>query len=189
MPQPTSGLAMGQSFACARLRRRSSGRTPREIDDASQAELFGNLMELRLAGGKESAQQPALSQLRHAESPASSIDSHSLKNSGQLRRNRGLSLAKEAAGIVDQRDIATQWEACHHSFASRVEPASVFNRTEPQGLFLTSDRERASDAHEFSEMGKGRPLFANPLSKLRSVVHVLSLLLAAIFLGKCKHAV
>jgi hypothetical protein len=68
------------------------------------------------------------------------------KDPGQLRRNRGLSLPKEATRVIDQFDIAPERKSLHHAFTRRIQTAAVLDRTKSQRVFQTAGRERADDA-------------------------------------------
>jgi hypothetical protein len=122
----------------------SSKGTTRKVDQVPNTEAFANLPQLGSGGRKETAQQSIPAEPLHPLMPALGVAIQPLEDPGQLGRDRGLSLAKEPTGIVDQLGIASQWKALNHAFTGRIQPAAVFDRTEPQRFFQIGRRLRAS---------------------------------------------
>ena len=80
----------------------SSGRTIRQVDHVPDAQALADLAQPRASGCEESAEQPVALELLEPSLPGLSTTTQPLKDPGQLRRNRGLSLAKEATRVIDQ---------------------------------------------------------------------------------------
>ena len=112
--------------------------------------------QLRLARGKEATQQSARSELLHFDLPASGIGPQAVEDPGKFSGDRGLSWTKEPRGVIDQTNIAPQWEACDHPFTRRVELASILNRAKPQRLFQSGSRKRTHSAALASRFQLGR---------------------------------
>src|SRR5580693_539427 len=124
----------------------SSNRATPKVDQATHTEAFGDFPQLRAADREESAQQPIPAKLLDLNLPAPGATAQPLENPGQIRRDRRLSFPKKPAGVFDQLDIAPQRKAWNHAFTRRIQLATVLNRTEPQRLFQTGRRMRASNA-------------------------------------------
>jgi hypothetical protein len=80
----------------------SSGRTTRQVDHVPDVQALADFAQLRARGRKESAEQPVPLEILYPSLPALSTTAQPLEDPGQLRRNRGLSLANEAAHVIDQ---------------------------------------------------------------------------------------
>jgi hypothetical protein len=80
----------------------SSKWTTRKVDQVSDTEAFANLPQPGPGGRKETAQQSIPAEPLHPLMPALGVAIQPLEDPGQLGRDRGLSLAKELTGIVDQ---------------------------------------------------------------------------------------
>ena len=78
--------------------------TTRPIDHVPKA--IGDFLQLRAAGPKNAARQPIAAELFQPVLPALRATAQIPEDPGQLRRDRGLSLAEEPTGVVDQPDIA-----------------------------------------------------------------------------------
>src|ERR1700678_4826642 len=114
---PSSLRQIGSRRRCASMPRRSdraatarfkprfmvlsSNRTTPQVDQATHTEASGDFPQLRATGREETAQQPIPAKLLDLNLPALGITAQPLENLSQLRRDRGLSLAKEPAGVVD----------------------------------------------------------------------------------------
>ena len=118
----------------------SSNWTTRKVDQVPNTEALANFPQLRSGGRKETARQSIPAEPFHPVMPALGAAIQPHEDPSQLRRDRGLPLAKEPTGIVDQLGIASQWKASNHAFTGRVQPAAVFNRTEPQRFFQIGRR-------------------------------------------------
>jgi hypothetical protein len=57
------------------------------------------------AGGKDTAQQALAAELGHPVTPGLGSNAQPLEDSGQLRRDRGLPLPKEPAGVFDKLEF------------------------------------------------------------------------------------
>src|SRR3984885_14063922 len=97
----------------------SSKWTTRKVDQVPNTEAFANLPQLGSGGRKEKAQKSIPAEPLHPLMPALGVAIQPLEDPGQLGRDRGLSLAKEPTGIVDQLGIASQWKALNHAFTGR----------------------------------------------------------------------
>jgi hypothetical protein len=117
-----------------RFRMLSSIRTSYQVDQTPHTETFGDLAQLHGAGRKETAQQTIAAKPLHSGLPILGARTHPLEDPGQLRRGRRLSLAMEPARVLNQFDRAPQRKVLHHAFAVRIQPVTVFNRTEPKRL-------------------------------------------------------
>jgi hypothetical protein len=80
----------------------SSKWTTRKVDQVPNTEAFANLPQLDSGGRKVTAQQSIPAEPLHPLMPALDVAIQPLEDPGQLGRDRGLSLAKEPTGIVDQ---------------------------------------------------------------------------------------
>src|ERR1700677_556453 len=144
MPRPSDRAATARFKP--RLMVLSSNRTTPQVDQATHTEAFADFAQLLAAGREESAQQPIPAQLLDLNLPTLGATAQPLENPGQLRRDRRLSFAEKPSRVVDQLDITSQREAENHAFTGRIQLATVLNRTEPQRLFQTGRRLRASNA-------------------------------------------
>jgi serine/threonine protein kinase len=124
----------------------SSRGTNRQVDHVPDAQVLADFAQLRASGREESADQPVPLELLQPSLPALSTTIQPLKHPGQIRRNRGLSLAKEATRVIDQLDITPERKTLHHAFARRIQPSAVFDRAKPQRVFQTARRARAGNA-------------------------------------------
>ena len=93
----------------------SSKWTTRKVDQVPNTEAFANLPQLGSGGRKETAQQSIPAEPLHPLVPAPGVAIQPLEDPGQLGRDRGLSLANEPTGLVDQLGIASQWKALNHT--------------------------------------------------------------------------
>ena len=78
--------------------------TTRKVDQVPNSEAFANHPQLRSGGRKETAQQSIPAEPLYPLMPALGTAIQPLEVRGQLRGDRGLPLAKEPTGIVDQLD-------------------------------------------------------------------------------------
>ena len=85
----------------------SSSRTTRQVDQVPHTEAFANFPQLRAAGRKKTAQQPIPAEPLQPLLPALRYPP-SLEDPRQLSRDRGLSLAKETAGVGDRFTAKTR---------------------------------------------------------------------------------
>ena len=79
----------------------SNGTTP-QVDRVTHTRAFADFLQLRAIGREETAHQSIPAELLELDPPALGATAQPLENPGQLRRDRSLSLAKNAAGVVDQ---------------------------------------------------------------------------------------
>jgi hypothetical protein len=68
----------------------SSRGTTRQVDHVPEAQALDDFAQLRARGREESAEQPVPLELLLSSLPALSTPTQPLKDSGQIRRNRGL---------------------------------------------------------------------------------------------------
>jgi hypothetical protein len=105
-----SALRRGAQAATIRcdlgFRTESSNRTTGQVDQVPHTEAFADFAQLRAAGCKETAQQPIPAELFQPLLPALGAPSQPLEDPRELRRDRGLPLTKEPAGIVDQLNLS-----------------------------------------------------------------------------------
>ena len=78
-----------------------NGTTP-QVDQATHTEAFADFAQLRATCREETSQQPVPAKLLDLKLPALGATAQPLENPGELCRDRSLSLAKKAAGVVDQ---------------------------------------------------------------------------------------
>jgi hypothetical protein len=86
----------------ARFKALSLNRTTPQVDQAMHTEAFAEFTQFRAAEREETAQQPIPAKLLDRNPPALGATARPLENPGELCRDRSLSLAKKAAGVVDQ---------------------------------------------------------------------------------------
>ena len=87
-----------------RIKFMSSNWTTRKVDQAPNTEAFANLPLLRSSGRKKTAKQSIPAEPIYPLMPALGTAIQPLEVPGQLRGDRGIPLAKEPTGIVDQLD-------------------------------------------------------------------------------------
>jgi hypothetical protein len=77
----------------------SSNRITRQIDRVPDTEAFADFPQFRTGGRKEMAQQPITAEPLCPALPAPAATPQPLEDPGQLRGDRGISLANEPAGV------------------------------------------------------------------------------------------
>ena len=77
---------------------------------------------MRPRPGESCPLQPITAEPFYRAPPTLAAAIQLLKESGQLRGDRGLSLAKELARPVDQLDVITQRKVLNRAFAGRIRP-------------------------------------------------------------------
>ena len=108
----------------------------------------------RLAAKNRPSHRPA--QLLQPIDPQDGWATQPLENPDQVRRDRGLPLAKKTARVIDQKKIVAQRKSRKHSFTHRVEVASILDRAQPQRLFEAPGSPRASDTSHLGRCQVGR---------------------------------
>ena len=106
-------------------------------------ELGRDFLEHCLARGEDSTQQATAAQLRQPSSPSIGRASQPLEDSGQLRRDPSLAVAKKPPGVIDQEEIAPQRESREHPFTRRIEVPPVLDRAQPERLFQAAGHPRS----------------------------------------------
>src|SRR5271155_2635364 len=88
----------------------------------SDPQFAGQIRELRLARGKDPAEPSSLARPFHPINPQTGSTSQSLKNAGQLDRNRGLSLAEQPPCKIHELKVtinsASLWIAAANPWRS-----------------------------------------------------------------------
>ena len=79
----------------SRLRIASPGRTTAQVPHRSYAQVPGDFVQPVATGGEKAAEQATLPELLHPYLPALGTTAQPIKNPGQCRRDRGLSVANE----------------------------------------------------------------------------------------------
>ena len=93
------------TFRCnPRFRIVSSDRTTRQVDQVPRADPVGDFPQFRAAGREEAVHHTIAAELFHPVLPPLGAQTQPLEDPGQLRRDRGFSLAKESARVFDQID-------------------------------------------------------------------------------------
>ena len=133
-----------------------SGGTTGEIHEVSHSQFAGKIPELRPAGGKEPAQPSSFAKLLHSIGPQARSTPQSLKNAGQLGRNRGLSLAEQPPCKIHEQIIVSQRKSFKHACPRRVEAAPIFDRAKPQRFLEPTAGSRASHASILGRSQVGR---------------------------------
>ena len=140
---------------------------PAQVRQVVHAQSRGGFSQTRPAGGKEPAQQRARGQLLQPRVPALRVASQPLEDPRQVGGDRGLALAEESPGVLDQQQVITQRESLDHSFARRIQPPAILDRTEPEPLFQARRDRRARDAAGLGGLQiLGSPLLLNVLDPL-----------------------
>jgi hypothetical protein len=83
----------------------STQRTTGQIDQMPHTKVFGDFPQFDAAGRKDTAQQALAAELGHPVTPGLGSNAQPLEDSSQLRRDRGLPLPKESAGVFDQLEF------------------------------------------------------------------------------------
>jgi hypothetical protein len=84
----------------------------------THTKAFADFLQLRAAGREETAHQSIPAKLLDLNLPALGATAQPLEYPGQLRRDRWLFLAKEAAGVVDQLEAKRRGEkTCNANLA------------------------------------------------------------------------
>jgi hypothetical protein len=87
----------------------SPGRTARQVDQVPHTEPLADFPQLHSGGRKKkTAQQPTSTELFRPVLPVLGSTAQPLKDPGQLRRDRRLTLAKEPTPVVDQLHVVPQ---------------------------------------------------------------------------------
>jgi hypothetical protein len=118
-----------------KLKFASSRRTASQVCHASHIQPCGDFAQPLSTGGEETAEQSTTAQFVHLSPPALGVTPQPVENSGQLRRDRRLSLAIKPPRVIDQKEIATQRESFQHPLATRIQPTPILDRAQPQRLF------------------------------------------------------
>jgi hypothetical protein len=92
----------------ARFRMRSSNWTAPEVDQVTHTKAFGDFPQPGATGREETAHQSIPVELLELDPPALGATAEPLENLSQLPRDRSFSIAKKAAGAVDQLEIASK---------------------------------------------------------------------------------
>jgi hypothetical protein len=132
-----------------------SGGATRQVDQVSDAEAFAYFAQLRAGGRKETSQQPIAAKPLHSVVLVLSATSQLLEDPGQIRRDRGLSLAKEAPRVIDQLDTTPEGKTLDHTFPGRIQPAAMLDRTKPQRRFQTCRAVRTGNAAPLGRLELG----------------------------------
>ena len=105
---PFSGKGIEQRLRCqGRFKASLWNWTTAEVDQVTHTEALGDFPQFRATSRDETAQQPIPAKLLDLNLPALGATAQTLENPGQLRRDRSHSLAKIAAGEVDQLESPT----------------------------------------------------------------------------------
>jgi hypothetical protein len=119
----------------------------------SNAELAGSFPKFRPGGGEEPTKPYSFAKLLETISPLGGRALEPLENPGQLRRDRGLSLAQEPPRVINQEKVGSHRHSLEHPFPRGIEALSILNRAEPQRLFKPTCGTRAGHA---SLLGPGQ---------------------------------
>ena len=107
----------GGLIGCSKGRRARDGnplqtalsrRATAEVCEVMHSQVCGDFSQALSAGGEESAEQSAGLQFLEPGLPALGAGAETFEDPSQLGRDRGLAVAEEPAGVIDQEQVVSQ---------------------------------------------------------------------------------
>src|ERR1017187_4900248 len=85
----------------------SSGCASSQVCDASHVQASGHLPQPLSTCDKEAAEQATRAEFLLPDTPNLGVNPQPIEDPGQIRRDHGLSRAKEPPSVIDQKEIAS----------------------------------------------------------------------------------